>query len=25
VISYHTAVLGITGTGKTELVLDLIR
>jgi uncharacterized protein len=22
---YHTAVLGVTGTGKTELVLDLIR
>ena len=24
-VAYHTAVLGITGTGKTELVLDLIR
>ncbi len=24
-IAYHTAVLGVTGTGKTELVLDLIR
>lgn len=24
-IEYHTAVLGITGTGKTELTLDLIR
>lgn len=22
---YHTAVLGVTGTGKTELVLDMIR
>ena len=22
---YHTAILGVTGTGKTELVLDLIR
>ncbi|MFA5131765.1 MAG: DUF87 domain-containing protein [Candidatus Paceibacterota bacterium] len=24
-IEYHTAVLGVTGTGKTELVLDIIR
>lgn len=24
-IEYHTAVLGITGTGKTELTLDIIR
>ena len=24
-IAYHTAILGVTGTGKTELVLDLIR
>lgn len=24
-ISYHTAILGVTGTGKTELVLDLVR
>jgi hypothetical protein len=24
-VGYHTAVLGITGTGKTELVLDLVR
>ena len=24
-ISYHTAILGVTGTGKTELVLELIR
>lgn len=24
-LAYHTAVLGVTGTGKTELVLDLIR
>jgi hypothetical protein len=24
-IGYHAAILGITGTGKTELVLDLIR
>jgi len=24
-IEYHTAVLGVTGTGKTELVLDVIR
>lgn len=24
-IGYHTAILGVTGTGKTELVLDLIR
>jgi uncharacterized protein len=23
-IAYHTAILGVTGTGKTELVLDLI-
>lgn len=23
-ISYHTAILGVTGTGKTELVFDLI-
>jgi hypothetical protein len=24
-IGYHAAILGITGTGKTELVLDLVR
>lgn len=24
-IAYHTAILGVTGTGKTELVLELIR
>jgi len=24
-IAFHTAILGVTGTGKTELVLDLIR
>ncbi|MDB5265362.1 MAG: hypothetical protein JWM39_75 [Parcubacteria group bacterium] len=24
-VSYHTAVLGVTGTGKTELTLDIIR
>lgn len=24
-MQYHTAVLGVTGTGKTELALDLIR
>lgn len=24
-IEYHSAVLGITGTGKTELVLDIVR
>lgn len=24
-IEYHTAVLGVTGTGKTELTLDIIR
>jgi hypothetical protein len=24
-IEYHTAVLGITGTGKTELALDIVR
>lgn len=24
-IQYHTAVLGVTGTGKTELVLEIIR
>lgn len=24
-VGYHTAVLGVTGTGKTELTLDLIR
>jgi hypothetical protein len=24
-IEYHTAVLGVTGTGKTELALDIIR
>ncbi len=24
-IEYHTVVLGITGTGKTELVLDIVR
>lgn len=24
-IRYHTAVLGVTGTGKTELTLDIIR
>lgn len=24
-IEYHTAVLGLTGTGKTELTLDIIR
>jgi uncharacterized protein len=23
-VAYHTAVLGVTGTGKTELVLDMI-
>lgn len=25
VIEYHTAILGVTGTGKTELALDLVR
>lgn len=25
IIEYHTAILGITGTGKTELTLDIIR
>lgn len=24
-IEYHTAVLGVTGTGKTELALDIVR
>jgi uncharacterized protein len=24
-VEYHTAILGITGTGKTELALDIIR
>lgn len=24
-IEYHTAILGVTGTGKTELALDIIR
>jgi hypothetical protein len=24
-IAYHTAILGVTGTGKTELALDIIR
>jgi hypothetical protein len=24
-IEYHTAILGITGTGKTELALDIVR
>jgi uncharacterized protein len=24
-VGYHTAVLGVTGTGKTEMALDLIR
>ena len=24
-VGYHTAILGVTGTGKTELVFDLIR
>jgi len=24
-VGYHTAILGVTGTGKTELVLDLVR
>lgn len=24
-VEYHTAVLGVTGTGKTELALDIIR
>lgn len=24
-IQYHTAVLGVTGTGKTELALDIVR
>jgi DNA helicase HerA-like ATPase len=24
-IEYHTAILGVTGTGKTELTLDIIR
>lgn len=24
-IAYHTAILGVTGTGKTELVLDLVK
>jgi uncharacterized protein len=24
-VEYHTAILGVTGTGKTELVLDLVR
>lgn len=25
VIEYHTAILGVTGTGKTELALDIVR
>lgn len=25
IIQYHTAVLGVTGTGKTELALDIIK
>lgn len=25
IIEYHTAVLGVTGTGKTELALDIVR
>lgn len=25
IIEYHTAILGVTGTGKTELALDLVR
>ncbi len=24
-VEYHTAILGVTGTGKTELALDLVR
>ncbi|MBO9590196.1 DUF87 domain-containing protein [Devosia sp.] len=24
-INYHTAILGVTGTGKTELALDIVR
>lgn len=24
-VTYHTAILGVTGTGKTELVFDIIR
>ena len=24
-IEYHTAILGVTGTGKTELALDIVR
>lgn len=25
IIEYHTAILGVTGTGKTELALDIVR
>ena len=25
VVEYHAAVLGVTGTGKTELALDIVR
>lgn len=25
IVEFHTAVLGVTGTGKTELVLDIVR
>ena len=24
-VEYHTAILGVTGTGKTELALDIVR
>ena len=24
-VEFHTAVLGVTGTGKTELALDIVR
>ena len=25
IVEYHTAILGVTGTGKTELALDIVR
>ena len=25
IVEYHTAILGVTGTGKTEVSLDIVR